>query len=76
METNRKMKFSIKENGNLTIVDDNKETVIHSDRFDLTELMKTIQDYLIAGTVVEDVVKPSFVYRYNPRSRRIEKVEE
>lgn len=71
METNRKMKFSIKENGNLTIVDDNKETVIHSDRYDLKELMRTIQDYLI-----DEESKPNVSFRYNPRSRRIEKVVE
>lgn len=75
METNRKMKFSIKENGNLTIVDDNKETVIHSDRYDLKELKRTIQDYLI-GDNIDEESKPKVSFRYNPRSRRIEKIVE
>jgi hypothetical protein len=75
MKTNRKMKFSIKENGNLTIVDDNKETVIHSDRYDLKELMRTIQDYL-NGNNIDEEPKPKVSFRYNPRSRRIEKIVE
>lgn len=77
MITLSNMKFKIQENGNLSITDDNKETIIHSDRFDLITLMKTIQDYLIDGTSVDSENNTTnYTYRYNPRSKRLEKVEE
>ena len=65
------MKFKINENSYLSITDDNKETIIHTDKHELEELMNVIKTYL------EDTTeKKGFVYRYNPRSRRIEKIEE
>ena len=78
MIKDNKMKFKITENGNLSIIDDKKETVIHSDRYDLTVLMKTIQSFLLGETPAEVVEekKETYVYRYNPRSKRLEKVIE
>lgn len=72
------MKFKIKENGNLSIIDDNKETIIHSDRFDLIDLMKSVQSFLIGETKGEPIEKETgcCYYVYNPRSQRLEKVEE
>ena len=72
-----KMKFLINENSNLVIIDDKKEININTDRYELTQLMKHIQEYLIK----EDTEKPaedkkSYYYRYNTRSRRLEKVIE
>lgn len=72
-----KMKFLINENSNLVIIDDKKEITINTDRYELTQLMKHIQEYLIK----EDTEKPaedkrSYYYRYNTRSRRLEKVIE
>lgn len=72
-----KMKFLINENSNLVIIDDKKETTINTDRYELTQLMKHIHEYLIK----EDTDKPAedkrgYTYRYNPRSRRLEKVIE
>jgi hypothetical protein len=79
MLKDNKMKFKITENGNLSIIDDKKETIIHSDRYDLTVLMKTIQPFLLGeaseNEEVEDKPKGCF-YRYNTRSRRLEKVIE
>lgn len=78
MIKDNKMKFKITENGNLSIIDDKKETIIHSDRYDLTVLMKTIQSFLLGETPAEVVEekKETYVYRYNPRSKRHEKVIE
>ena len=78
MIKDNKMKFKITENGNLSIIDDKKETVIHSDRYDLTVLMKTIQSFLLGETPDENVEekKKGCVYQYNPRSKRLEKVVE
>lgn len=79
MLKDNKMKFKITENGNLSIIDDKKETIIHSDRYDLTVLMKTIQSFLLGevseNEKVEDKPK-SYFYQYNPRSKRLEKVFE
>ena len=79
MLKDNKMKFKITENGNLSIIDDKKETIIHSDRYDLTVLMKTIQSFLLGeaseNEKAEDKPKNCF-YRYNTRSRRLEKVFE
>lgn len=79
MLKDNKMKFKITENGNLSIIDDKKETIIHSDRYDLTVLMKTIQSFLLGeaseNEEVEDKPK-NYFYRYNPRSKRLEKVFE
>ena len=67
----KKMKFEINENSYLTIKDDKKETVIHTDKHELQQLMETIKKYLDDTTK-----KKSYAYRFNPRSRRLEKVEE
>lgn len=79
MLKDNKMKFKITENGNLSIIDDKKETIIHSDRYDLTVLMKTIQSFLLGKATknekAEDKPKSCF-YQYNPRSKRLEKVVE
>lgn len=79
MLKDNKMKFKITENGNLSIIDDKKETIIHSDRYDLTVLMKTIQSFLLGeaseNEKAEDKPK-SCLYQYNPRSKRLEKVYE
>lgn len=79
MLKDNKMKFKITENGNLSIIDDKKETIIHSDRYDLTVLMKTIQSFLLGeaseNKEAEDKPKSCF-YQYNPRSKRLEKVIE
>lgn len=78
MITTNKMTFKINDNGNLTIKDDYKETVIHSDKFDLIKLMSTIKAYL-DGDKVDDngnVKSKATLLRYNPRSCRLEKVEE
>lgn len=78
MIKDNKMRFKITENGNLSIKDDKKETIIHSDRYDLIDLMKTIQSFLLGETPEKEieVKKESCVYRYNPRSKRHEKVIE
>ena len=78
MLKDKKMKFKIKENGNLSILDDNKETIIHSDRFDLIDLLKTVQSFLIGETKGEPMEKKTDCnyYVFNPRSKRLEKVEE
>lgn len=71
MINDKKMKFKIEDNSYLSIIDDKKETIIHTDRHELEELMNTIKKYL------EDTeVKKAYTYRFNPRSRRLEKVEE
>lgn len=79
MLKDNKMKFKITENGNLSIIDDKKETIIHSDRYDLTVLMKTIQSFLLGeaseNEKAEDKPK-SYFYQYNPRSKRLERVYE
>lgn len=68
------MKFLINENSNLVIVDDKKETIIHTDRYELMELMRAIQDFLLGVDVKEEEKKENkYVYRFNPRSRRLEK---
>ena len=65
------MKFKIEDNSYLSITDDKKETIIHTDRHELKELMNEIKKYL------EDTApKKSYAYRFNPRSRRLEKVSE
>ena len=79
MLKDNKMKFKITENGNLSIIDDKKETIIHSDRYDLTVLMKTIQTFLLGEASENEEVeeKPKgYFYRYNSRSKRLEKVVE
>jgi hypothetical protein len=68
------MKFLINENSNLVIIDDKKETIINTDRYELTQLMKHIQEYLIKEDTEKSAEdKKGYTYRYNPRSRRIEK---
>lgn len=77
MIKDNKMKFKVIENGNLTIKDDKKETVIYSDRYNLIDLMKTIQSFLLGETSEKNIEKAkaeTYVYRYNPRSKRHEKV--
>ena len=65
------MKFKIEDNSYLSITDDKKETIIHTDRHELEELMNEIKKYL------EDTApKKFYAYRFNPRSRRLEKVNE
>lgn len=65
------MEFKIDENSYLSIIDDKKETIIHTDRHELEELMNEIKKYL------EDTApKKTYTYRFNPRSRRLEKVSE
>ena len=64
------MKFKIEDNSYLSITDDKKETIIHTDRHELEELMNTIKTYL-----ENTVVKKAYTYRFNPRSCRLEKVE-
>ena len=66
-----KMKFEINENSYLTIKDDKKETVIQTDKHELQQLMETIKKYLD-----DTAKKKSYAYRFNLRSRRLEKVEE
>lgn len=65
--TQKEMKFTIGEKGNLTIVDDKKTLILETDKFDLITLKEKIEEYL------ENTDKPtSSVYRYNPRSKRLE----
>lgn len=71
MINEKKMKFKIEDNSCLSITDDKKETIIHTDRHELKELMNTIKKYL-----EDTAVKKAYTYRFNPRSRRLEKVEE
>ena len=71
MINEKKMKFKIEDNSYLSIIDDKKETIIHTDRHELEELMNVIKKYL------EDTeAKKTCTYKFNPRSRRLEKVEE
>ena len=71
MIKDKKMKFKIENNSYLSIIDDKKETIIHTDRHELEELMIVIKNYL------ESTEKSkSCIYVYNPRSKRLEKVEE
>lgn len=71
MINEKKMKFKIDDNSYLSIIDDKKETIIHTDRHELEELMNTIKKYF-----EDTAVKKAYTYRFNPRSRRLEKVEE
>jgi hypothetical protein len=71
MINEKKMKFKIEDNSYLSIIDDKKETIIHTDRHELKELMNTIKEYL-----KDTSEQKAYVYRFNPRSRRLEKVEE
>ena len=71
MINENKMKFKIEDNSYLSIIDDKKETIIHTDRHELEELMNIIKKYL-----EDTAVKKACPYRYNPRSRRLEKIEE
>lgn len=64
---NEKMKFTIGEKGNLTIVDDKKTLVLETDKFDLIALKEKIEQYL-----ENTENKTTSVYRYNPRSKRLE----
>ena len=70
MINEKKMKFKIEDNSYLSISDDKKESIIHTDRHELEELMNTIKTYL-----ENTVVKKAYTYRFNPRSRKLEKVE-
>lgn len=71
MINEKKMKFKIDDNSYLSIIDDKNETIIHTDRHELEELMNTIKKYF-----EDTAVKKAYTYRFNPRSRRLEKVEE
>jgi hypothetical protein len=63
----KEMKFTIGEKGNLTIVDDKKTLILETDKFDLITLKEKIEEYL------KSAEKPtSSVYRYNPKSKRLE----
>ena len=72
-----KMEFRIDKNSNLTVTSDKKTTTLITDRADLISLMEFIQKHIeeTADIEVEKTVK-GVVYRYNPRSRRLERVEE
>ena len=72
-----KMEFKIDKNSNLTVTSDKKTTTLITDRSDLISLMEFIQKHIeeTADIEVEKTVK-GVVYRYNPRSRRLERVEE
>lgn len=61
------MKFTIEENGNLTIVDDKKTLILNTDKFDLIALKESIENY-----ICKDEKKVSSTYKYNPRSKRLE----
>ena len=61
------MKFTIGEKGNLTIVDDKKTLILETDKFDLIALKEKIEEYIKSTEK-----KVSSVYRYNPRSQRLE----
>lgn len=65
------MKFKINENSNLSIIDDKKEIIIHTDRHELEDLMNKIKVHL-----EETKENKSYTYVYNPRSRRLEKKED
>ena len=64
-----KMKFSINEKFNLTIVDDKKTLILESDKHDLIALKEIIEKSL---EEVEE--KKSCIMVYNPRSQRLEKM--
>ena len=64
-----KMKFKIDESSRLTIVDDKKEVIIDTDKADLKELVKIIENHIKNN---EEPKKVGTAYGYNPRTRRIE----
>lgn len=63
----KEMKFTIGEKGNLTIVDDKKTLLLETDKYDLITLKEKIEEYLKSTEKTT-----SSVYRYNPRSKRLE----
>ena len=72
------MKFKIENNSNLTIVDDKKEIIIHTDKFDLKELMLMIQEHLLEDIDETEIATSNkgVNYKFNPRSGRLERVIE
>lgn len=68
------MKFKIDEKSVLTIIDDKKEIVVNTDKFELIELMKKIQDHLLGCETGKTEKVATYTYKYNPRSQRHEKV--
>lgn len=63
------MRFKIDEQSKLTIVDDNRETIIGTDKADLRMLKEAIESHLGEG---EENSGKGMAYGYNPRTRRIE----
>lgn len=64
------MKFKINEQSHLIVTDDKKEITFMTDKSDLKEIVKIINDYLNKSERDEEI----HAYGYNPRTKRLEPI--